>query len=175
PIASTRQLAGIVAQAIGTRTRGDWHQDPAARTFQALRIAVNHELDEVSAVLPLATRALATGGRLAVISFHSLEDRIVKRFIAAASTPFGSDPRLARAAIPQRALPKPPLVPVGRALRAGPAEVASNPRARSAMLRVAERTAAPLPDDWPRGIEAIPGSRARAAGHRPRRGERGSR
>lgn len=150
PIVTTRQLAGIVAQAIGTRTRGDWHQDPAARTFQALRIAVNHELDELSAVLPLATQALAPGGRLAVISFHSLEDRIVKRFIAAASTPFGGDPRLARAAIPQRALPQPPLAPVGRALRAGPAEIAANPRARSAMLRVAERTAAPLPDDWSR-------------------------
>lgn len=155
PIASTRQLAGIVAQAVGARTRGDWHQDPAARTFQALRIAVNRELDEVSAVLPLATAALAPGGRLAVISFHSLEDRIVKRFIAAASTPFGGDARLMRAPIAERAMPKPPLEPVGRAVRAGPAELAANPRARSATLRVAERTAAPLPAGWLHRVEPV--------------------
>ncbi|MGH8801648.1 MAG: 16S rRNA (cytosine(1402)-N(4))-methyltransferase RsmH, partial [Casimicrobiaceae bacterium] len=117
PIVSTRQLAAVVAQAVGARTRGDWRQDPAARTFQALRIAVNHELEEASAVLPRATRVLTTGGRLAVISFHSLEDRIAKRFIASASRPFGGDPRLARAAIAERALPKPPLAPVGRAVR----------------------------------------------------------
>src|SRR5512135_2746925 len=72
PIVSTRALAAIVAQAIGARTRGDWRQDPAARTFQALRIAVNRELDEVSLALPRITGLLAPRGRLAVISFHSL-------------------------------------------------------------------------------------------------------
>jgi 16S rRNA (cytosine1402-N4)-methyltransferase len=161
PIVSTRELAGVVAKAVGARTRGDWHQDPAARTFQALRIAVNRELEELSDALPLATAALAPGGRLAVIAFHSLEDRIVKRFIAAASKPFGGDPRLARAPIAERQLPKPPLVPVGRALRASPAEVAANPRARSATLRVAERTAAALPGDW--SHEAAASRRRRAA------------
>jgi len=154
PIATTRQLAGIVAKAVGGRTRGDWKQDPAARTFQALRIAVNRELDEVSAALPLVTGRLAPGGRLAVISFHSLEDRRVKRFIAAASTPFGGDPRLARLPLRGRDLPAPPLAAVGGAIKAGADELARNPRARSAVLRVAERTDAPLPADWPRGLSA---------------------
>ena len=154
PIATTRQLAGIVAKAVGGRTRGDWKQDPAARTFQALRIAVNRELDEVSAALPIVTGRLAPGGRLAVISFHSLEDRRVKRFIAAASTPFGGDPRLARLPLRGRDLPAPPLAAVGGAIKAGADELARNPRARSAVLRVAERTDAPLPADWPRGLPA---------------------
>ena len=154
PIATTRQLAGIVAKAVGGRTRGDWKQDPSARTFQALRIAVNRELDEVSAALPLVTGRLAPGGRLAVISFHSLEDRRVQRFIAAASTPFGGDPRLARLPLRGRDLPSPPLAAVGGAIKAGADELARNPRARSAVLRVAERTDAPLPADWPRGLPA---------------------
>jgi 16S rRNA (cytosine1402-N4)-methyltransferase len=154
PIASTRQLAAIVAQAIGTRTRGDWHQDPAARTFQALRIAVNRELHEVSVALPLLTARLATGGRLAVISFHSLEDRIVKRFLAFASRPFGGDVRLARVPIREASLPPPPLAVVGRAIKPSAAELARNPRARSAVLRVAERMSHPLPKDWPRGWES---------------------
>ena len=153
PIVSTRQLAAVVAQAIGSRTRGDWRQDPAARTFQALRIAVNRELQEVSAALPRITSLLAAGGRLAVVSFHSLEDRIVKRFFAFASRPFGGDARLARMAIAQAALPPPPLALVGRAVKPSAEEIARNPRARSAVLRVAERTAAPLPADWPRGFE----------------------
>jgi 16S rRNA (cytosine1402-N4)-methyltransferase len=153
PIVSTRQLAGVVAQAIGTRTRGDWHQDPAARTFQALRIAVNRELTEVSTALPLLTARLAPGGRLAVIAFHSLEDRIVKRFFAFASRPFGGDPRLARMPIREVALPPAPLALVGRAIKPSPAEVARNPRARSAVLRIAQRTGHPLPADWPRGWE----------------------
>ncbi len=151
PIDSTRRLARVVAQAVGARTRGDWHQDPAARTFQALRIAVNRELDEVSAALPLLTQRLATGGRLAVISFHSLEDRIVKRFFAFASRPFGGDPRLARAPIRDAALPPVPLASVGRAIKPSTDESTRNPRARSAVLRVAERTPHPLPADWPRG------------------------
>ena len=153
PIVSTRRLANIVAQAIGARTRGDWHQDPAARTFQALRIAVNRELNEVFIALPLLTARLAPGGRLAVISFHSLEDRIVKRFLAFASRPFGGDARLSRLPIKEALLPPAPLALVGRAIKPSAAELARNPRARSAVLRVAERTPHPLPADWPRGWE----------------------
>ena len=149
PIGTTRELAAIVAQAVGARTRGDWRQDPATRTFQALRIAVNDELAELERVLPRAVARLRDGGRLAVISFHSLEDRIVKQFVARASTPFGGDPRLARAPITEAELPQPPLVAVGRAIKPSSAESDANPRARSAVLRVAERTAAPLPPDWP--------------------------
>ena len=154
PIVSTRQLAGVVAQAVGARTRGDWRQDPAARTFQALRIAVNRELHEVSIALPLLTARLAAGGRLAVIAFHSLEDRIVKRFLAFASRPFGGDPRLARMPIKEAALPPAPLALVGRAIKPSAAEQACNPRARSAVLRVAQRTVHPLPVAWPRGWES---------------------
>ena len=156
PIATTRRLATVVAQAVGARTRGDWNQDPAARTFQALRIAVNRELHEVSAALPLLTARLATGGRLAVISFHSLEDRIVKRFFASASRPFGGDPRLRRAPIRESALPLSPLRVVGRAIKPSAAEIARNPRARSAVLRIAERTPHPLPAGWPPAFEGSP-------------------
>jgi len=154
PIVSTAQLAAIVRQAVGARTRGDWRQDPAARTFQGLRIAVNRELHEVSMALPRLAALLEPGGRLAVISFHSLEDRIVKRFMAWASAPWGGDPRLARMPVATAALPRPPLALVGRARKPGDAEIAANPRARSAVLRVARRTDAPLPSDWPRGFEA---------------------
>ena len=145
PITTTRRLATVVAQAVGARTRGDWSQDPAARTFQALRIAVNRELDEVSAVLPRAVARLAPRGRLAVISFHSLEDRRVKQFIAAATKPFGGDAALARLPLRGDELPVPPLVAVGRAQKPSADEVLRNPRARSAVLRVAERTDGPLP------------------------------
>src|SRR6187549_443645 len=105
PIVTTRRLAHVVAQAVGARTRGDWNQDPAARTFQALRIAVNAELTQVSVALPMLTARLSAGGRLVAISFHSLEDRIVKRFFAFASRPFGGDERLARMPIREAALP----------------------------------------------------------------------
>ncbi len=148
PIVTTRQLANAVAQAVGARTRGDWGQDPAARTFQALRIFVNRELDELEAALPAAVSRLAPGGRLAVVSFHSLEDRIVKRFIAAHSRPWRGDARLARVPLRDDELPQPPLAAVGRAIKAGDAELDANPRARSAVLRVAERSAAPLPRDF---------------------------
>jgi len=154
PIQTTRRLAEVVAQAVGARTRGDWRQDPAARTFQAIRIAVNRELDEVSAALPRITARLATGGRLVVIAFHSLEDRIVKRFMASASKAWGGDARLARLPVRDRELPRPPLTLVGRAVKPGAEEMARNPRARSAVLRVAERADAPLPADWPRTIAA---------------------
>jgi 16S rRNA (cytosine1402-N4)-methyltransferase len=134
PIRTTGQLARIVAAAVRTREAG---QDPATRTFQALRIHVNQELEELSLALPQAVDLLAPGGRLAVISFHSLEDRIVKRFMRAEATPQVPERLPVRAAD----LPRPRLALVGRAIRASAAEVAANPRARSAVLRVAERNA----------------------------------
>jgi 16S rRNA (cytosine1402-N4)-methyltransferase len=141
PIVGTRQLAGIVGQAVRTREPG---QDPATRTFQAVRIHVNRELEEVSLMLPQALERLSPGGRLAVIAFHSLEDRIVKRFLQQAARP--EMPRR----LPLRAseMPQPTLRIMGRAIKASPEETRSNPRARSAILRVAERTAAPyVPDN----------------------------
>jgi 16S rRNA (cytosine1402-N4)-methyltransferase len=155
PVVSTRQLAAIIGEAVGTRTRGDWRQDPAARTFQALRIVVNRELAELSTALPRITALLSPGARLAVISFHSLEDRIVKRFIAFASQPFGGDPRIARLALRSSALPEAPLRKLGRAQKPSLDEINRNPRSRSAILRVAERTDAPLPTDWPHGWRAV--------------------
>ena len=154
PIVRTRQLAQVVAQAVGTRTRGDWRQDPATRTFQALRIQVNAELTELPQALPVLAARLAPGARLAVISFHSLEDRIVKRFFAAASQPYGGDVRLARLPIRTDALPVPPLALVGRAQKPSDSEVAANPRARSAILRVAQRTSAA----WPAQLDGEPGA-----------------
>ena len=151
PIRGTRQLAALVAQAIGARTRGDWRQDPATRTFQALRIFVNRELSEVTQALPVIVSVLADGARMAVISFHSLEDRIVKRFLARASQSYAGDPALARLAIRTDALPGAPLALVGRAVKPSAAEVARNPRARSAVMRVATRTSCALPANWPRG------------------------
>src|SRR2546426_1088859 len=136
PIVRTRQLADLVGQAVRSREPG---QDPATRTFQALRIHLNRELEEVSLMLPQAVARLASGGRLAVISFQSLEDRIVKRFMQHAARP--DVPR----ELPLRAIemPQPALKLIGRAIRPSAAETAVNPRARSATLRVAERTAAP--------------------------------
>lgn len=122
PFQSTADLAAVVARAVGGR-HGRIH--PATRTFQALRIAVNHELDRLAAALPQAVALLALGGKLAVISFHSLEDRIVKQFLRAEAT--GEAPRLA-------IITKKPVV-------ASDTEVAANPRARSAKLRVAVRIA----------------------------------
>ena len=145
PLVRTRQLAVLVAQAVRTRPRGDRSQDPATRTFQALRIHVNRELAELTLMLPRVACLLNPGGRLAVISFHSLEDRIVKRFFASASQPFGGDPRLARLGIAEAALPGAPLTRIGRAIRPSEREVEENPRSRSATLRVAERTAHPIP------------------------------
>ncbi|MDR0250329.1 MAG: 16S rRNA (cytosine(1402)-N(4))-methyltransferase RsmH [Burkholderiales bacterium] len=143
PIERTAQLAALVAQSLGARVRGDWHQDPATRTFQALRIQVNEELKEIMRLLPRLIACLKTGARLAVISFHSLEDRLVKRFMRCAAQPFGGDEALLRLPLAQAVLPEPPLRLVGRAIRACEDEVSVNPRARSAVLRVAERTAAP--------------------------------
>jgi 16S rRNA (cytosine1402-N4)-methyltransferase len=147
PIRTTRQLADLVGAAVRTREPG---QNPATRTFQALRIFVNRELEEVSLMLPVATERLASGGRLAVISFHSLEDRIVKRFFARAARPE------LPADLPIRAseMPAALLKMVGRAQRPSDAELARNPRARSARLRVAERTAAPFDADSLPRLEA---------------------
>ena len=136
PLVRTRQLADLVGQAVRTREPG---QDPATRTFQAVRIHVNRELEEVSLMLPQATERLAAGGRLAVIAFHSLEDRIVKRFMQAAAHP--QLPR--RLPLKASEMPQPVLKIVGRAQRASSQETTRNPRARSATLRVAERTAEP--------------------------------
>jgi 16S rRNA (cytosine1402-N4)-methyltransferase len=144
PITRTRQLATIVAKAVGARGRGDRGQDPATRTFQAVRIYVNQELQELSLALEAVLPCLVAGGRLAVVSFHSLEDRLVKQFFRRHSLPFEGDARLARLAIASDALPQPPLKLVGRAVRAGETEVAANPRSRSATMRVVERTQAAL-------------------------------
>ena len=133
PLATTTQLAALVARTIGHREPG---KHPATRTFQALRIHVNHELDDLVQALEGATQRLVDGGRLAVISFHSLEDRIVKRFIRDEERP----PTGGR-----RGLPPPPnaklprLRAIGDAVRPSDAELAVNPRARSATLRIAER------------------------------------
>jgi 16S rRNA (cytosine1402-N4)-methyltransferase len=133
PLTRTRQLAALVGEAVRTREPG---QDPATRTFQALRIHLNQELEELSLALPQALEALTPGGRLAVISFHSLEDRIVKNFMRDNARPGRMPERL-----PVRAadLPQPKLRLVGKGARASAAEVAANPRSRSAILRVAEK------------------------------------
>jgi 16S rRNA (cytosine1402-N4)-methyltransferase len=130
----TVQLARIVAAAVRTREVG---QDPATRTFQALRIHVNQELEELQVALPQALDRLAPGGRLAVISFHSLEDRIVKRFLQSQARPEVPE------RLPLRAteMPQPRLKLVGKPVRPTAAEVNANPRARSAILRVAEKLA----------------------------------
>jgi len=135
-IGTTRELAQIVAQAVRTREPG---QDPATRTFQAIRIFINQELEELSLALAQCLNALSAGGRLAVISFHSLEDRIVKRFMRSHSQPAPVPRGLAVREV-DRAPPK--LRLIGKAQRASAAEIAANPRARSAVLRVAERLAA---------------------------------
>ena len=141
PILTTGQLAQLAAQAVRTRERG---QDPATRTFQAIRIFINRELEEISAVLPQAAGYLKTGGRLAVIAFHSLEDRIVKQFIRRHSRPA---PLPKWVMVRESERPEPPLREIGKAQRASVAETAANPRARSAVLRVAERTAGEFVDE----------------------------
>jgi 16S rRNA (cytosine1402-N4)-methyltransferase len=140
PLLRTGQLADLVAKAVRTREPG---QDPATRTFQALRIHLNRELEEVSLMLPQAVAGLAEAARLAVISFHSLEDRIVKRFLQSASRPDVPERLPLRAA----EMPLPALRIIGRAVRASVQETRRNPRARSAILRVAERTAGPFQPD----------------------------
>lgn len=135
PVTTTGRLAEIIARAVPGREPG---KHPATRTFQALRIHVNRELEELQSVLPQAVTALAPGGRIAVISFHSLEDRIVKRFLRRESR---DDPAWAGLpVVPPAAHAR--LRLVGRALFPTAQEKARNPRARSAVLRVAEKRAA---------------------------------
>lgn len=138
PLRTTLELAELVAGAVRTREKG---QHPATRTFQALRIYINRELEELARALASALDLLAPMGRLAVISFHSLEDRMVKQCIAAAARP-----AVAHARLPLREseMPQPILRSLGRVLAADD-EVAGNARARSAILRVAERTDVALP------------------------------
>ena len=132
PIRSTGQLAALVAGAVKTREKG---KDPATRTFQAVRIFINKELEDLEAGLTQAFNRLAPFGRLVVISFHSLEDRIVKRFLAARASVPQPDRRL-----PIRAadLPQPEARLLGK-MKPGIAEVAANPRSRSAVMRCAMR------------------------------------
>lgn len=133
PIVTTGQFASLVRSTVRTREPG---QDPATRSFQALRIHINQELRQLEVALPQALELLKPGGRLVVISFHSLEDRIVKNFMRQQSTaddlPKG---------LPLRAdqLPKPKLRLIGKMIKPSAAEIAANPRARSAVMRVAEK------------------------------------
>ncbi len=133
PIVTTGQFAALVREAVRTREPG---QDPATRSFQALRIHINQELRQLEVALPQALELLKPGGRLVVISFHSLEDRIVKTFMRQQSTADALPKGL-----PLRAdqLPKPKMCLVGKAIKPSAAEVAANPRARSAVMRVAEK------------------------------------
>jgi 16S rRNA (cytosine1402-N4)-methyltransferase len=142
PLATTADLAALVAKAVKTREKG---QDPATRTFQALRIHINQELEDLERGLKAAYDLLQVGGRLVVISFHSLEDRIVKRFMAAHARPQqDADPALRRAPLRAADLPQPTLRLLGR-VKPGAQEVADNPRARSAVMRVAEKLAPAAP------------------------------
>ncbi len=134
PISSTRQLAEIVARTVKTREKG---KDPATRTFQAIRIFINQELEELEVGLHAAYARLAPDARLVVISFHSLEDRIVKQFMASKATLPQPDRRLPIRAID---LPQPELRLIAR-VKPSEAEVTANPRARSAVMRVAQRLA----------------------------------
>jgi 16S rRNA (cytosine1402-N4)-methyltransferase len=134
PIHTTRQLVELVGKAVRTREAG---QNPATRTFQAIRIYLNQELEELARVLPECVTCLKTGGRLVVISFHSLEDRIVKHYLR----DMAEGDKLPRN-VPIRAseVPGGKLNLVGRAVRASGTELQANPRARSAVMRVAERS-----------------------------------
>jgi 16S rRNA (cytosine1402-N4)-methyltransferase len=133
PVVTTGQFAALVRSAVRTREPG---QDAATRSFQALRIHINQELGQLEVALPQALELLKPGGRLVVISFHSLEDRIVKNFMREQSSADVLPKNL-----PLRAdqLPKPKLRLVGKAMKPSAAEIEANPRARSAVLRVAEK------------------------------------
>ena len=138
PLSTTGELAQVVRKALGYRPGAP--KDPATRSFQAIRIHVNGELDELETGLSAAERVLAAGGRLAVVTFHSLEDRIVKRFLREAS---GSEARASRHMPDAPASVAPVFEKVSKAVRPSESEILRNPRARSATLRAAVRTAAP--------------------------------
>lgn len=133
PITTTRELASLIEDAVPIREK---HKHPATRSFQAIRIEINSELDELRAVLQQSARILKPGGRLVVISFHSLEDRIVKRFIRSES---GAKYNPGRLPIKEIDIAKGVLKKTGKALKAGRQEITQNPRARSAIMRVAEK------------------------------------
>jgi len=140
PLLTTLELAELVSSTVRTREKS---QHPATRTFQALRIYINRELEELESALQAALTLLKTGGRMAVISFHSLEDRVVKQFITAASRP---EAAYARLPLRESEMPQPVLLALARVLPTD-SEISENPRSRSAVLRVAERTATALPAD----------------------------
>ena len=134
PITTTGELAALTAQVVRTRERG---QDPATRTFQAIRIFINRELEEVKNVLPQAIASLNARGRLAVISFHSLEDRIVKQYFKS----LVEKPKLPRwAMVKDEDLPAAPIELMGKAIKPSAEEISANPRSRSAIMRVVEKT-----------------------------------
>jgi 16S rRNA (cytosine1402-N4)-methyltransferase len=134
PLVTTRQFAELVRQAV---TKKEKHKHPATRTFQAVRIFINRELDDLEAGLAQAVDLLEPGGRLVVISFHSLEDRIVKRFMRDLSR----GPQLPRCLPVTAREVAPPFRLVGKALKASEPEIEENVRARSAVMRVLERRA----------------------------------
>lgn len=133
PIATTLQLAKLIEDSVPFR---DKYKHPATRTFQALRIEINQELEQVKDVLQQSLRVLASGGRLVVISFHSLEDRIVKRFIRDES---GRKTNPGRLPVKEQDIARGQLQKLGKSIRASQDEVHDNPRARSAVMRVAEK------------------------------------
>jgi 16S rRNA (cytosine1402-N4)-methyltransferase len=145
PLERTLQLAAVVRKSVGYIAGKD--KDPAVQVFQAIRIHLNRELDELTGGLEAAERVLAPGGRLAVVTFHSLEDRIVKQFLRDRS---GHAPAGSRH-LPATKTRRPSFEAVGKAVRPGARETATNPRARSATLRVARRTNA---DAWSKGEAA---------------------
>lgn len=135
PITTTKQLADLVTESIPLRER---HKHPATRTFQAIRIEINQELIQIETALQQASSALTAGGRLVVIAFHSLEDRLVKRYLKAES---GRKFDPGKLPIKQADIPKGQLKIIGKAVKASAQEISSNPRARSAIMRVAEKCA----------------------------------
>ena len=132
-IRTTRELAELVGKTVRTREQG---QHPATRTFQAFRIFINQELEEVTQVLPQAVDSLRTGGRLVVIAFHSLEDRIVKRFMQNAAK---ADHLPSKLPIRANEVNDATLRIIGKPVKPSDAEIATNPRARSAIMRIAEK------------------------------------
>lgn len=143
PLTTTGELARIVRKAVGHKPHDK--KDPATRAFQAIRIFINAELEELERGLAAAERVLRPGGRLAVVSFHSLEDRIVKRFLKRRSGALGAGSRHHPPTHPDA--PAPTFSSLAKAVRASDAEIARNPRARSATLRAGIRSAAPAWDE----------------------------